>query len=115
MRLMAPGCIKKAKAPGSVAVFFDHGKVSIHFQTPASSLTKEEEAPITGYVVTVHPGERKIYFMGRNVIALQDSKHVTFDVVDGVGNGAGLNFSISAVNAAGEGESTTVTAVPVSQ
>jgi hypothetical protein len=98
-----------------VVAFLDHGKVSIHFQTPASSLTKDDEAPITAYVVTVHPDERKVYFTGRNVIALQDSKHVTFGVIDGLGSGAGLSFSISAVNAAGEGEPATVTAVPVSQ
>jgi hypothetical protein len=107
--------VEKPKAPGSVVAFLDHGKVSIHFQTPASSLPKDDEAPITAYVVTVHPGERKVYFTGRNVIALQDTKHVTFGVIDGLGSGAGLSFSILAVNAAGEGEPATVTAVPVSQ
>jgi hypothetical protein len=107
--------VEKPKTPGSVTAFLDHGKVSIHFQTPTSSLTKDEEAPITAYAVTVHPAEHKVYFTGRNVIALQDSKHVTFDVVDGPGSGTGLSFSISAVNAAGEGEAATVTAMPVSQ
>jgi hypothetical protein len=39
----------------------------------------------------------------------------TFGVIDGLGSGAGLSFSISAVNAAGEGEPATITAAPVSQ
>jgi hypothetical protein len=107
--------VEKPAIPGSVAAFLDHGKVSIHFQTPASSLPKDDEAPIIAYVVTVHPGERKVYFTGRNVIALQDSKHVTFGVIDGLTSGAELSFSISAVNAAGEGDPATVTAIPVSQ
>jgi hypothetical protein len=107
--------VERAKAPENVAAFLDHGKVSIHFQTPSSSLTKDEEAPITAYVVTVHPGERKVYFTSRNVIALQDTKHVTFGVVEGLEGGAGGSFSISAVNAAGEGEPATVAWVPVSQ
>jgi hypothetical protein len=107
--------IDRPKAPANVAAFLDHDRVSIHFQTPASTLKKDEVPPIIAYAVTVHPGERKVYFTGRNVIALQDSTHVTFGVIDGVVSSSALSFSISAVNAAGESEPATVIAVPVSQ
>jgi hypothetical protein len=102
-------------SPASVSAFIDHSNASIHFQTPASTLPKEQEPPIVAYAVTVHPSDRKIYFTGRNVIALQDSKHVTFDVINGLKPGQIYSFSVSAINAAGEGEPATTQAVPVSK
>lgn len=102
-------------APASVAAYIDRGNASIHFQTPASALPKALEPPIIAYAVTIQPSGRKVYFTGRNVIALQDSKHVTFDVINGLKPGQTYSFGVSAVNAAGEGKSATTQAIPVSQ
>ena len=101
--------------PAKVEAFIDRGNASIHFQTPASTLPKSQEPPIIAYAVTIHPSGRKVYFSGRNVIALQESKHVTFDVINGLKPGESYSFSVSAINAAGEGKPATVEAVPVSQ
>lgn len=102
-------------SPANVAAFIDHGNASIHFQTPASTLPKALEPPIIAYAVTIHPTGRKVYFTGRNVIALQESKHVTFSVINGLKPGQAYTFSVSAVNAAGEGEAATTRAISVSQ
>jgi hypothetical protein len=102
-------------APASIVAYIDRGNASIHFQTPASTLPKAQEPPIIAYAVTIQPSGRKVYFTGRNVIALQDSKHVTFDVINGLKPGQTYSFSVSAVNAAGEGKSATTQAIPVSQ
>jgi hypothetical protein len=101
--------------PARLEAFIDHGKASIHFQTPASSMPKAQESPITAYAVTIHPSGRKVYFTGRNVIALQESKHVTFDVINGLQVGQSYRFSVSAVNAAGEGTPATTQGIPVSR
>jgi predicted phage tail protein len=102
------------KPPASVSAFIDHGRASIHFQTPPFAGPKEDELPIIAYAVTVQSTGRKVYFTGRNVIALQDGKHVTFGVVDGLTSDENDHFSVSAVNAAGEGEAVTMSGVPVS-
>ena len=101
--------------PAKVEAFIDHGNASIHFQTPASTLPKTQELPIIAYAVTINPSGRKVYFAGRNVIALQDSKHVTFNVISGLKPDQTYSFNVSAVNAAGEGEPATAQAIPVSQ
>jgi hypothetical protein len=101
--------------PAKVEAFIDHGNASIHFQTPDSTLPKSQEPPIIAYVVTIHPSGRKVYFTGRNVIALQESKHVTFSVINGLKPGQNYSFSVYAVNAAGEGKPVTAQAIPVSQ
>jgi hypothetical protein len=101
--------------PAKVEAFIDHGNASIHFQTPESALPKAQEPPITAYAVTVQPSGRKVYFTGRNVIALQESKHVTFDVINGLKPGQPYSFGVSAINAAGEGKPATAQAVPVSK
>jgi titin len=101
--------------PAKVEAFIDHGNASIHFQTPDSTLPKSQELPIIAYVVTIHPSGRKVYFTGRNVIALQESKHVTFSVINGLKPGQNYSFSVYAVNAAGEGKPVTAQAIPVSQ
>jgi hypothetical protein len=102
------------KAPASVSAFVDQGRASIHFQTPPFAGAKEDEIPIIAYAVTVEPTGRKVYLTGRNVIALQEGRHVTFGVIDGLKTHENYLFSISAVNAAGEGEAATVPGVPVS-
>ena len=109
-----PGAPEKAQAPAAVSAFLDHGRVSIHFQTPPSAASKDDEAPIVAYVVTVHPGERKVYFTGRNVIALQEGKHVTFGVVEDLPAEGKYTLSIAAVNGAGEGDAAAVVPVAVS-
>ena len=101
--------------PARVEAFIDHGNASIHFETPASSLPKAQQPPIIAYAVTVQPSGRKVYFTGRNVIALQDTKHATFDVIHGLNSGQTYSFSVSAVNAAGEGKPATAQAIPVSK
>lgn len=101
--------------PARVDAFIDQGNASIHFQTPASNLPMAQQPPIIAYAVTVHPSGRKVYFTGRNVIALQESKHVTFSVINGLKSGQSYSFSVSAVNAAGEGEPATTKAIPVFQ
>jgi hypothetical protein len=109
---------RKIELPGQptkVEAFIDHGNASIHFGTPASTLPKAQEAPIIAYAVTIQPSGRKVYFTGRNVIALQGTKHVTFDVINGLKPGQTYSFSVSALNAAGEGKLATTQAVPVSQ
>ncbi|GGG70513.1 fibronectin type III domain-containing protein [Edaphobacter dinghuensis] len=101
--------------PAKVEAFIDHGNASIHFQTPDSTLPKSQEPPIIAYVVTIHPSGRKVYFTGRNVIALQESKHVTFSVINGLKPGENYSFSVSAINPAGEGKPATTQAIPVSK
>lgn len=101
--------------PARVEAFVDHGNASIHFQTPVSDMPKAQEPPITAYAVTIHPSGRKIYFTGRNVIALQESKHVTFNVINGLKPGQSYRFSVSAVNAAGEGKPVTTQGILVSK
>ncbi len=83
------------------------GQVSIHFQLPPNEQGKNSISPVIAYAVTVNPGGRKVIFTGRNVVALE-GKHSTFNVVDGLAPGATYTFSVSAVNAAGEGEPTTI-------
>jgi hypothetical protein len=102
-------------SPAKVEAFVDHGNASIHFQTSTSNMPKAQEPPITSYAVTIHPSGRKVYFTGRNVIALQESKHVTFDVISGLKLGQSYRFNISAVNAAGEGKPATAESTPVSK
>lgn len=90
-------------APENVSVRAAKGEVSIHFQLPASPLSKESEpAPVIAYAVTVSPGGRKVLFTGRNITALE-GKHATFNVIDGLTSGVSYNFSVSALNDAGEG------------
>jgi hypothetical protein len=101
--------------PAKAEAFIDHGNASIHFQTPDSALPKSQEPPIIAYAVTIHPSGRKVYFTGRNVIALQESKHVTFSVINKLQPGQHNSFSVSAINAAGEGKPATAQAIPVSQ
>ena len=101
-------------APASVAAFVDQGRASIHFQTPPFVGAKEDEIPIIAYAVTVEPTGRKVYLTGRNVIALQEGRHVTFGVIDGLKPNDNYRFSVAAVNAAGEGEAATVPGVPLS-
>jgi hypothetical protein len=100
--------------PAGVHAFIDHGRASIHFGTPASTLKPADQPPIIAYAITAQPSNRKLYVTGRNVIALQDSRHVTFAVMDGLTPGQTYSFSVAAVNAAGEGEPVTVQAIPVS-
>lgn len=98
------------QAPSGVSVHPGPGIVSVHFQDPSVKLGKQdkrEESPIVAYAVTVNPGGRKVYFRGRNVIALQDGRHTTFNTIDGLEHGKTYTFSISAVNASGEGEAVT--------
>jgi hypothetical protein len=106
--------LEAPKAPASVSAFVDHGRASIHFQTPPFAGPKENEIPIVAYAVTVEPTGRRVYLTGRNVIALQEGRHVTFGVVDGLESEKSYRFSVSAVNAAGEGEAATVSGIPVS-
>ena len=101
--------------PAEASAFVDHDKASIHFQTPLYDGPKQDELPVTAYAVTIQPGGRKVYLTGRNVIALQEGKHVTFGVVDGLKPGESYQFSVSAINAAGEGEPKTVTGIPIAQ
>lgn len=101
--------------PAKVEAFIDRGNASIHFQTPDSALPKSQEPPIVAYAVTIHPSGRKVYFTGRNVIALQESKHVTFSVINGLKPGESYSFSVSAINPAGEGKPATTQAIPVSK
>ena len=107
--------ISPPNKPAKVEAFIDHGNASIHFQTPESTLPKGQEPPIIAYAVTVQPSGRKVYFTGRNVIALQESKHVTFNVINDLKPGQTYSFSVSAVNAAGEGRPALAQAVPVSK
>lgn len=109
---------KKFELPGPppfVKAYINHGNASIHFGTPASSLPKSQQAPIIAYAVTVQPSGRKVYFTGRNVLALQGTKHATFDVIGGLQPGKTYTFSVSAVNVAGEGKAATTEAIPVSK
>lgn len=101
--------------PAKVEAFIDHGNASIHIQTPASTLPKVQEPPIFAYAVTVNPSGRKVYFTGRNVIVLQESKHVTFDVIKGLMPGKSYSFRVSAINDGGEGSPAITQAIPVSQ
>jgi Fibronectin type III domain/Right handed beta helix region len=100
--------------PASVSAFVDHGRASIHFQTPSFAGLKDDELPILAYAVTVQPTGRKVYLTGRNVIALQEGRHVTFGVIDDLTPGENYRFSVSAINDVGEGEAVTVPGVPVS-
>jgi len=102
------------KPPTTISAFVDHGRASIHFQTPPFDGPKDAELPITAYAVTVQPTGRKVYLTGRNVIALQEGRHITFGVIDGLTPNQDYHFSVSAVNAAGEGEPATADGVPVS-
>lgn len=101
--------------PAKVEAFINHGNASIHFATPVPKLPRGQEPPITAYAVTIQPSGRKVYFTGRDVLALQGTKHVTFDVINGLIPGKTYSFSVSAVNAAGEGQSATTQAIPVSK
>ncbi|MDR3724339.1 MAG: right-handed parallel beta-helix repeat-containing protein [Terracidiphilus sp.] len=100
-------------APENVAVYPGKGAVSIHFQLPSGlerkdgteepdSGSKGVASPILAYAVTVTPGGRKVYFTGRNIVALE-GRHVSFNVVDGLQSGAEYTFSVSAVGNSGEG------------
>lgn len=91
------------KAPATVKVLPGVGMVSVHVQSPEEKDPEEKAAAITGYAVTINPGGRKVLLQGRNFVVL-DGKHVTFAVVDGLKSGEAYTFSVSAVNAAGEGE-----------
>ena len=100
-------------APSGVTVHPGEGIVSIHFQSPSVEHGTDEESPIIAYAITVNPGGRKVLFTGRNVIALQEGKHTTFNVVDGLTRGKAYSFSVAAVNAAGEGAAATVGPVTI--
>jgi hypothetical protein len=104
-----------AWAPAAAAAWIDGDRASIHFQTPASTLPKEDQLPIIAYAITILPSNRKVLLTGRNVIALEDGKHVTFGVVDELKPDEAYRFSVSAVNAAGEGEAVTVPGLPVAK
>jgi len=100
-------------APAAVSAYpGEHGNVSLHFQSPAVEHVVAESSPITAYVVTVEPDGRKEIFTGRNVIALQDGKHVTFKVLSGLKPGT-YTFRVAAMNEAGEGPAATTAPVVI--
>jgi hypothetical protein len=99
--------------PSGVSVLAGPGVVSIHFQDPSVEYGKGEVSPILAYAITVNPGGRTVYFRGRNVIALQDGRHSTFNTIDGLERGKTYTFSVSAVNEAGEGEAATPSPVKI--
>jgi hypothetical protein len=105
--------LEKSGPPAAASAWIDGNRASIHFQTPASTLPKEDQLPIVAYAITILPSNRKVLLTGRNVITLEDGRHVTFGVVDGLTPGEAYRFSVSAVNAAGEGEEVTVPGLPV--
>lgn len=107
-----PVAIAPPGAPSSASAFRDGNVVSIHFSSPAPTEPRSEEAPIVAYVVTVPSSGRKVVFTGRNVIALQDGKHTTFDTLT-LRPGEKPHFTIAAMNAAGEGKSLDITATDV--
>lgn len=100
-------------APSGVSAHSgEHGNVSIHFQDPAVEHKGEDPSPITAYVVTIEPGGRKVNFTGRNVLTLQEGRHLTFKVISGLKPGM-YTFRIAAVNEAGEGEFATTAPVEI--
>ncbi len=96
----------KPTAPTNIFVYGGDGRVSIHLESPSS----DGGAPITAYVFTVHPGERKVTLTGRAVLALS-GRHATFGVVDGLEPGKTYTFDVAALNAAGEGTPATTKAI----
>jgi len=106
---LRPFTIAAPGAPATASAVFEGDVASIHFQTPEFTGNKEEEAPITAYAVTILSSGRKVFFTGRNVIALQEGKHVTFNTLKLL-PGEKPRFSVAAVNAAGEGKPVVVEA-----
>jgi hypothetical protein len=88
----------KPTAPTNIQVYGEDGRASIHLQSPSF----DGGAPITAYVFTIHPGERKVTLTGRVVLALS-GRHAIFGVVDGLEPGKTYTFDVAAVNAVGEG------------
>lgn len=89
--------------PSSVSALpGENGKVSIHFQSPGVDHPDADPSPITSYVVTAQPGGQRFMLTGRNVLTLQDGKHITFQVITGLHPGTYV-FHVAAVNEAGEG------------
>jgi Right handed beta helix region len=84
----------------------EHGEVSIHFKAPADEQGRGDYSPITAFVVTVQPGDRKVAFTGREVLTLQSTRHTTFDVISGLRSGT-YTFEVQAVNEAGPGAAAT--------
>ncbi|GGA77685.1 hypothetical protein GCM10011507_31160 [Edaphobacter acidisoli] len=107
-----PLAIAPPAAPASAAAFRDGNVVSIHFSSPQPTEPRSEESPIVAYVVTVLSSGRKVVFTGRNVIALQDGKHVTFNTLT-LKAGEKPHFTVAAMNAAGEGKPLTIDAINV--
>jgi len=105
--LPVSGVGTKVKAPGvpnHVTILRSGGMASIHFQAPMA----DGGSPVTSYVVTVQPDDRKVVFSGRSVVVLGLSPkngrgHTIFGVVDGLAEGGHNQFEISAVNVAGAG------------
>ncbi|HUB66999.1 MAG TPA: fibronectin type III domain-containing protein, partial [Candidatus Methylacidiphilales bacterium] len=101
-------------APPKVTVFPGNGMVSIHFQSPFPPTISDGGSPILGYVCTVNPGGREVPITGYGVLAISDTTHTTFRVIDGLQNGTTYTFELAAVNAAGTGaKAAPVTATPL--
>ena len=94
--------------PRAVSVYpGDGGVVSIHIQLPSNEQGRNVASPVIAYVITVQPGNRKVYFNGRNVVSMIGKREI-FDVVDRLTPGSTYTFGVSAVNTNGEGAPSTV-------
>lgn len=84
-------------APDYAAVERQGPRASIHFAAPKDS------KDIIAYALTITPDARHEVFTGRRILTLSGA-HRTFVTVDGLTPGKHYRFGVSAINAAGEGE-----------